>query len=212
MSVHEKQTKKSLLLINNFRLIVVCSIETASKSYHTQANFKILEKRHINKKKHYDSDDEWGHLGKSVTEKIEVGEVLDIQDRAITFNDDKYVTTKEEDYKMESEDFKERFGNTAQYLKFVNAHLAEKNDHLNKIIADKEKFYDDIAVLNPEKITKDQLNKKNYTKLKAEDVQKVLEYAQEERDAIQDKLEHFSTQIILAKKELENKNTNSCCH
>ena len=165
-----------------------------------------MEKRHINKKKSYDADDEWGHLGESVTEKIEAGDVLDIQDRAITFNDDKYVSTKEEDYKIESDDFKEKFGNTAQYLKFVNAHLAERNDHLNKIIEDKEKFYDDIAILNPDKITREQLDKKNYAKLKSEDVRKVLEYAQEERNIIQDKIDHFSTQIIQAKKELEIKN------
>lgn len=165
-----------------------------------------MEKRHINKKRPYDADDEWGHLGKSVTEKIDEGDVLDIQDRAITFNDDKYVSTKEEEYKLESEDFKENFGNTAQYLKFVNAHLAEKNNHLNKIIADKEKFYDDIAILNPEKITKEQLDRKNFTKLKAEDVRKVLEFAELERDTIKDKIDHFSTQILLAKKELENKN------
>ena len=170
------------------------------------SKFKILEKRHINKKKPFVADDEWGHLGKSVTNKIEDGEIMDIQDRAITFNDENYATTKEEDYKIESDDFKEKFGTTAQYLKFVNAHLIEKNNHLNKIISDKEKFYDDIAILNPEKITKDQLDKKNYTKLKSEDVRKVLEYAQEEREAIQDKIEHFSTQVIQAKKELESKN------
>ena len=170
-----------------------------------QMKLMILEKRHINKKKQY-ADDEWDHLGKSVTDKIEVGDIMDVQNRAITFNDDRYVTTKEEDYKIESDDFKEKFGNTAQYLKFVNAHLVEKNNHLNKIIADKEKFFDDISILNPEKTTKEQLNKKNYSKLKSEDVRKVLEYAQEEREAIQEKIEHFSSQIVLAKKELANKN------
>ena len=72
----------------------------------------ILEKKHINKKKPYDADDEWSHLGEGVGEKLESGEVMDIQDRAITFNDEKYVTTKEEDYKAESEDFKENFGNS----------------------------------------------------------------------------------------------------
>ena len=191
--------------MTKFYLIVVCSIETTSQSYHTQIKFKILEKKHINKKKSYDSDDEWSQLGKSVT-KIEPGEVLDIQDRTITFNDEKYVTTKEESYKKELDDFKEKFGNTAQYLKFVNAHLVEKNDHLNKIIEDKGRFYDDIAALNPEKMSKEQLDKKDYNKLNTEDVRKVLEYVQEERDVIKDKIEHFTNQIDLAKKELENKN------
>jgi chromosome segregation ATPase len=165
-----------------------------------------MERRHINKKKHYEADTEWNNLVDSSNEKFEEGEVLDIQDRAITFNNEKYVTTKEEDYKKESKDFKERFGNTAQYLKFVNAHLAEKNNHLNKILGDSDRFEEDLAILNPEKITKEQLDKKNYTKLRVEDVRKVLEYVQEERDAVKDKIDHFSTQIDLAKKELENKN------
>jgi len=165
-----------------------------------------LEKKHINKKKPYFADDEWSHLGEGVSEKINDVDVMDIQDRSITFNDEKFVTTKEEDYKIESDDFKEKFRNTAQYLKFVNAHLAEKNNHLNKIIADKEKFFDDIAVLNPENVTKDQLDKINYNKLKVEDVKKVLKYVQEERDSLKDKIEHFSTQIVQAKNELDTKN------
>lgn len=162
-----------------------------------------MEKKHINKRK---ADDEWGNLGTGFNEKIEAGEVMDIQDRAITFNDEKYVTTKEEDYKIELNKFKDKIGDTGQYLKFVNAHLIQKNDHLNKVLADRDRFFEDLATLNPENITKDQLDKKNYNKLKVEDVRKVLEYVQEERDTIKDKIEHFSTQINLAKKELENKN------
>jgi len=165
-----------------------------------------LEKKHINKKKPSNGDYEWRHVGEGINEKIEAGEVMEIQDRAITFNDEKYVTTKEEDYKKELDNFKERFGNTAQYLKFVNAHLSEKNDHITKVLEDEDRFYDEIAALNPEKITKDQLDKKNYNKLNVEDVRKVLEHVQEERDLIKDKIGHFSTQIDLAKKELENKN------
>jgi len=165
-----------------------------------------LDKKHINRKKSYNADDEWSHFGERASEKIEDGEIMEIQDRAITFNDEKYVTTKEEDYKKELDSFKEKFGNTAQYLKFVNAHLAQKNDHIVKVLDDEDRFYDEIAALNPEKITKDQLDKKNYNKLNVEDVRKVLEYVQEERDLIKNKIEHFSTQIDLAKKELENKN------
>ena len=166
-----------------------------------------MDKKHINKKRSYNADDdEWSHLEERTSEKIDAGEVMEVQNRAITFNADNYVTTKEEDYKKELNNFKDKFGGTAQYLKFVNAHLAEKNDHISKVIDDKDRFYDEIATLNPKKITKDQLDKKNYNKLNVEDVRKVLEYVQEERDVIKDKIEHFSTQINLAKKELENKN------
>ena len=165
-----------------------------------------MEKKHINKRKPFEADDEWSQLGKGVGEKMQEGEVMDIQDRAITFNDEKYVSTKEEDYKIEADEFKDKFGSTAQYVKFVNAHLAEKNNHLNRILADKDKFYEDLAALNPNTVTKEQLDKKNYNKLNVEDVRKALDFVQNERDAIKERIDHFSSQITMAEKQLQHKN------
>ena len=178
----------------------------------------ILQEKHINKKKpdvddiiglrrdlRHD-DDEWSHIAKSVGEKIDDGDVMEIQDRAITFNDGNYVKTKEEIYRDKSDDFKDRFGNTAQYLKFVNAHLMEKKNYLDKILTEKDRFDNDIAALNPNQTTKEQLDKLDYNKVKTGDIKIVLKHIQNERDLIKEKIEHFTRQISQANEELSNKN------
>ena len=178
----------------------------------------ILQEKHINKKKpdvddiiglrrdlRHD-DDEWSHIAKSVGEKIDDGDVMEIQDRAITFNDDNYVKTNEEIYRDKSDDFKDRFGNTAQYLKFVNAHLMEKKKRLDKILTEKDRFDNDIAALNPNQTTKEQLDKLDYNKVKTGDIKIVLKHIQDERDLIKEKIEHFTRQISQANEELSNKN------
>ena len=172
-----------------------------------------MEKKHINKRKNPDDEywandtrDDWTKLNESVSEKIDDGEVLEVQDRAITFNLDKIVKTTEDKYKEKSNDIKDGFGTTAQYLKFVNAHLANKNEHVEKIIAQKEKFALDIANLNPELTTKDQLDKKNYNKLKSDDIRKVLERLEEDKETLKEKIEYFTSKTLQANEELENKN------
>lgn len=173
----------------------------------------MLEKKHINKRKKSEDDDwsnfnhgDWSNLNESQDEKIDPGEILDIQDRAITFNADKIVKTTEDKYKEKLNDFKDGFGNTAQYLKFVNAHLANKKDHVDKILAAKDQFAIDIAALNPELLTKEQLDNKNYNKLKSDDVRSVLEHLVEEKELLKEKIEYFTSKISRANKELNIKN------
>ncbi len=76
-------------------------------------------------------DDEWTRITTGIGEKIEDVAVMDVQDRSITFNKNETVVTKEEDYKEKNEEFKDHFGTTAQYVKFVNAHLAAKKSKLD---------------------------------------------------------------------------------
>ena len=178
-----------------------------------------MEKKHINWKKPYvpdgisdfkinvkPDDDEWSRYESAVGEKILSEEIFAVPERAITFDRNKIVKTKEDDYKEKADSFKDKFGNTAQYLKFINAHLAEKKNYLDNILAEKDKFDDVITSLNPNLVTKEQLDSKNYNNVKAEDVRKVLEQIEKERDLIKEKLEHFSSQINVANEALINKN------
>jgi len=176
-------------------------------------NQYILEKKHINKRKNSEEDDwsnfnrsDWTNLNEGLEEKIDPGEILDIQDRAITFNADKIVKTTEDKYKEQSNEFKDGFRNTAQYLKFVNAHLANKKDHVDKILAAKDQFAIDIAALNPELLTKEQLDNKNYNKLKSDDVRSVLLHLEEEKDMLKEKIEYFTNKTAQANEELGKKN------
>lgn len=178
-----------------------------------------MEKKHINRKKSYvpdgisdfkinvnTDDDEWSRYQPTIGEKIISEEIFEVPDRAITFDRRKFIASKEKEYNDKSVEFKDDFTNTAQYLKFINAHLAEKKNHLDKIVTDKEQFSNDIAALNPKLLTKDQLDKKNYSQLKSDDVRKVLKNVEEERDLLKEKIEHFTSQMSQAKEELVNKN------
>ena len=179
----------------------------------------ILEKKHINRKKSYTpdgitdfkinsktDDDEWSRFEPSVGEKIISEEIFEVPNRAITFDRKNFLENKEQEFNERSVEFKDDFINTAQYLKFINAHLAEKKNHFDKMVADKEQFSDDIAALNPKLLTKEQLDRKNYTKLKSDDVRRVLANIVEERDSLKEKIDHFTSQTSLAKEELVNKN------
>ena len=178
-----------------------------------------MEKKHINRKKKYvpdentdfklnsnTDDDEWSRFEPSIGEKIISEEIFEVPDRAITFDRKKFVTNKEEEFNEKTKEFKDDFTNTAQYLKFINAHLAEKKNHLDKVVAEKDQFTDDISILNPNLVTKEQLDKKNYTKLKADDVRKVLTNLEEEKDLLKEKIDHFTSKMNQAKVELLNKN------
>ena len=150
-------------------------------------------------------DSEWSRFEPAVGEKIISEEIFEVPDRAITFDRKNFVKNKEEEFNTKTEEFKDDFINTAQYLKFINAHLAEKKNHLDKVVAEKEQFADDIAALNPKLLTKEQLDQKNYTKLKADDVRKVLSSVEEERDLLKEKIDHFTSQMSLAKELLDEK-------
>jgi len=176
-----------------------------------------LEKKHINRKKSYvpddltdfrfnskPDDDTWSRYQPTIGEKIISEEILQVPDRAITFNRNK-VVKMQDNYNNETKEFKDKFSNTAQYLKFLNAHLAEKKNYLDKIVSNQDRFDDDIAALNPERTSKEQLDRMDYNKLKVADIQKVLEQLHNERELIKEKLEHFSNQINQAKVELTNK-------
>lgn len=167
-----------------------------------------MTQKHINKRKkpEIDAEDEWAHITAQIGEKIDAADVMDVQDRTITFNDEG-VRTKEEGYKKRSVDFKDGFGNTAQYLKFINAHLAEKKSRLDRLKQQNEKFEQEIAALKPDsKRTKDDLDNINYTEIKADDVRKVLKHIESERDAAKAKAEHFAAQVQKAQEELAAKN------
>ena len=177
-----------------------------------------MERKHINRRKKYDPDgftdfqsidktnDEWSDFETPLGEKIQSEEIFDVPDRAITFDRNQFVDSKEKEFNDRAVEFKDDFTNTAQYLKFINAHLAEKKNHLDKVISDKQRLSDEISALNPELLTKEQLDNKNYTKLKSEDVKKVLASVEEEKDLLKDKIDHFTFQMNKAQKELVTKN------
>lgn len=164
-----------------------------------------MEEKHINRRKNFEESDWTKIKPNDEQEKIAIQEIPDITDRVITFNSDKIVKTKEDEYKDSVNDFKDGFSTTAQYLKFINAHLANKKDHLDKIFAAKERFSNDIASLNPLSVTKEQLDKKNYSNLKSDDIRIVIQHLEEEKNMLKEKIDHFTNNMSQAQVDLENK-------
>jgi chromosome segregation protein len=160
-----------------------------------------LPEKHIGRKRKHDDDivglrrdlpaddDEWTRITAGIGEKIEDAAVMDVQDRSITFNKNETVATKEEDYKEKNEEFKDHFGTTAQYVKFVNAHLAAKKSNLDKLKREKEQFEKEID-----------------KEIKSDDVRNVLSIIQKERDEAKSKVEHFSTRLNDANEQFSKKN------
>jgi chromosome segregation protein len=178
-----------------------------------------LTEKHIGRKRKHDDesvglrrdltadDDEWSRITTGIGEKIEDVAVMDVQDRSITFNKNETVVTKEEDYKEKNEEFKDHFGTTAQYVKFVNAHLAAKKSNLDKLKREKEQFEKEIAALKPEdQRTKADLDLLNYKEIKSDDVRNVLSIIQKEQDEAKAKVEHFSTRLNDANEQFSKKN------
>lgn len=182
-------------------------------------NKSILREKHIGRKRKeddtvglrrdlYADDDEWSKITSAVGEKIQDAGIMDIQDRSITFNKDEATTTKEEEYKMQNDEVKDRFENTAQYLKFVNAHIAEKHSKLEKLKQESEKFEKELASLRPNRQrNKSDLDMLNYKDIKSDDVRNVLSIIEKERDEAKAKVEHFSSKFKQANEELLKKNT-----
>lgn len=168
-----------------------------------------MDKKHINRRKNSNEDD-WSRFKlldeNNYEEENNFQEIPEIPDRVITFNTNNIVKTKEDGYKEKSDEFKDGFSNTAQYLKFVNAHLADKKEYLDKMLESKERFSNDIADLNPNLVTKEYLDKKNYTNLKSDDIRLVLNNLEEEKNLLREKIDHFNNNISKASRELEEKN------
>jgi len=177
-----------------------------------------LTDKHIGRKRKYDDDyvglrrdldsddEEWAHITAGIGEKLEITDIMDVQDRSITFNQNESVPTKEEDYKIQNETFKDKFSDTAQYLKFVNAHLAEKQLKLDKIKEQRENFEKEIAKLKPDgQRSKSDLDLLNYKEIKSTDVRKVLENIEREREQAQSRVHHFSSKLKLANHDLLTK-------
>ena len=181
---------------------------------------KILTDKHILRKKKYDeeeivglrrdlesADEDFARITAVDGEKIQDIDIMDDIDRTLTFNKNK-ATTKEEEYKNKNEAFKDHVSNTAQYVKFVNAHLAAKQAKLMELKKRSEDFEKEVAKLKPQdQRTKADLDLVKYNEITSEDIRIVLSNLEKDRDEAKTKVEHFSTKLRHADEELEKKNS-----
>ena len=165
-----------------------------------------MPSKHINRKRKQTPEDEWAHVTKGVGEKIDSKDILDVQDRSITFKDDfGAAITNYEMYEEEKEKVQDEVGNTAQYIKFANESIKEKKNRMDRFQEMQQKFQDDIDSLQGNPKSKEDLDKIRYQDIKVCDVEQTLRYMQKERESIQKKMEFYTQQVSRSQLDLIEK-------
>ncbi|HSA98125.1 MAG TPA: hypothetical protein VLF17_03505 [Candidatus Nitrosotenuis sp.] len=168
-----------------------------------------MVEKHLNrisdKEKENTDDDEWSHIT-GVGSKIEVIDPLSVTDRSIIFGKDVAPSTKEDIVKEKTELFKDQMGNTTQYLKFVNAHLAAKKERLDKIKEREKKFKEEIESLQGDAVkSRADLDKIKYKHITENDEKSLVIHMESELEQIKEKLTHQESQIEKTRTELQQK-------
>ncbi|MBI5145791.1 MAG: hypothetical protein HZA84_01060 [Thaumarchaeota archaeon] len=152
-----------------------------------------------------DSDEDWSHTT-GVGSRIEVIDPLAVTDRTIIFGKDIIPSTKEESVKEKTGEFKDQIGNTNQYLKFVNAHLAAKKEKLDMLKEREKKFQEEIESLKGNNIKpRSELDKINYKYITENDTKSLVAHRASELEQIKEKLTHQESQVQRTKTELQQK-------
>ncbi len=94
------------------------------------------------------ADDEWAHItGIEKGPELEIEDALDVQERTISIKNEQDNKTTYDKIKEESRNAMDAAGNTGQYIRFVNNHINNQNIEINKIKKIKEKFEQEILLL-----------------------------------------------------------------
>jgi chromosome segregation ATPase len=152
-----------------------------------------------------ESDDDWSHIT-GVGSRIEAIDPLAVTDRTIIFGKDIIPSTKEDAVKEKTDEFKDQIGNTNQYLKFVNAHLAAKKEKLDMLKEREKKFQEEIDALSGNNIKpRSDLDKVNYKYITENDTKSLVVHMASELEQIKEKLTHQESQVQRTKTELQQK-------
>lgn len=174
-----------------------------------------MTRRYLNQKdteqKEVAAEDEWAHLTgiyddseENQKTTLEVKDALDVQDRSITFGDEEQkAKTRYQIVKEEARNAMDAAGNTGQYIKFVKNHIDNQRKEIDKIKQIKERFDNQIKLLQSHKIDITNLEKDS---VENHDVKKVTTYLQRllnEKDLTRKKLDTLKNEINAVEDELD---------
>lgn len=163
-----------------------------------------MVEKHINRKDE-DGEDEWSHIT-NIGTKIEAADPMAVVARTIVFGKELGEAAKEVVVKERAEEFKDQMNNTNQYLKFINAHLAEKKSKIAKLRENERRFKEELEALQNDTIKpRPELDKVHYKYIKENDAKSLLVHLETERQVLHDKLQHQQEQIEKTKKQLLEK-------
>ena len=166
-----------------------------------------MPRKYINREKKrskkVSAEDEWAHLtGIEEGPELEIQDAMDVQQRTIALKKEQAKPTQFEAVKEEARNAMDAAGNTGQYIRFVNNHINNQNKEINKIKKIKEKFDQEVQLLqnhNPNllNIDTDSLDGMN--------IETVTNYLQEllvEKGLTKNKLDDLKSDIENVENEL----------
>ncbi len=153
------------------------------------------------------SNDEGSYISQ-IGSELELKDVMDVEQRYITFGRQLHRKVSPPKTKLESTKEGIRWaldaaGNTGQYIKFVNMTIDKRQAQIDKIKKLQNKFDDEIELLNSHKIKKLSHDKKNSIK---PDTQTVTEYLNQlllEKRLTQNNLQNLHGDLSLMEKEVK---------
>jgi len=147
-------------------------------------------------------EDEWTEittLGERLPQQI----MEDVPDRSIIIERKK--TDNIEKYEKDAPLLKDQFKNTAQYVKLVKKHLADKQTNFKKFKEEKKEFDKQIATLKPKPQHTFDLSKLNFKENKVEILKNEIKILKEEREELKKTISHFKSQLDKSQLELNFK-------
>ena len=163
-------------------------------------------KKHLNRRVNKArSEDQWDHIPgvDGYTTRIEIKDDMNVQDRSVTFDEDKRKKTSVTDVIQEElVDAGHRTRNTDQYVKYFNALMGARLIKVDSIKKEKQEFDEIIESLHPEQLRNfEKLIKMPINQLNSKEISRVLKALSEEKGITLTKLDHFKNRV----KETEEK-------
>ncbi len=169
-----------------------------------------MVEKHISRKNDkggQSDEDEWSHITETGP-KLDSIDPMAVVARTIVFGKELSDSAKEIVVKEKSQEFKDQMNNTNQYLKFINAHLAENKSKVQKLKEDERRFKEELESLQDGTIKpRSELDKVNYKYINENDTRSLFSHLEVERQVLREKLVHQQEQLektrleILAKDE-----------
>lgn len=150
------------------------------------------------KKKEVSAEDEWEHItGIESGPDLKIQDAMDIQERKITLSKEKSSRPKTayEIIKEETRNAMDAAGNTGQYIRFVKLHIDKQKSEIDKIKKIKEKFDDEIKLLQSQDLEMDNLDSKSLDKFDVKTITKYLQKLLEEKGSTKKKLDKLKSDI-----------------
>ena len=151
------------------------------------------------------AEDEWAHITNIYGDEtnIEVKDVMDVQDRSITFGEHLGPKTPYEAVKEGARNAMDAAGNTGQYIRFVNKHIDNRKKEIEKIKDIREKFDHEVKMLQSHKLNLKKIDKKS---LNDHDIKSVTEYLHQlllEKGLTKKRLADLKNEIIKVGEQLQ---------